>query len=153
MEADDNGEQGAGAVEGRGILNNEEATFQMVNRFMGVLTGFTVIAVAMSFGVYFVKQTDVLRVFISATLGWGGYLFAHYSATGKFIHQKQRQHTLPSDWKKVVGGCYGILNIAAGMAIWAVSLNIENITAMILGSFLFLLGYLIAHYEFTGDML
>lgn len=137
----------------RSVLLDTEATFRLVNKLMGVLTGFALIAVAMSFGMYYVKQEDVIRVFISTTLGWAGYLFAHYSATGKFIHQGKHQHTLPSDWKKILGGTYGILQITAGIAIWVIALSQEDLLTMILGSFVALLGYLIAHQEFTGDVL
>jgi hypothetical protein len=135
------------------LLQDSEALFNLVKKFTGVMTGFAVIAVSISFGLYYARQEDVIRVLVAATLGWSGYLFAHYMATGKFIHQQQDQRILPNDLRSIVGGIYGILMITAGIAIWAVSFRQQAFITMILGLFLALLGYLIAHYKFTGDIL
>ncbi len=153
MTEDETIEQRTAWEEQTPLIQDPEAIFNLVKRFTGVMTGFILIAVAISFGMHYVREEDVIRVFISVMIGWSGYLFSHYMATGKFIHQRQHQHLLPSDPKKILGGIYGILMIAAGIAIWAVSINQNDLIAMILGMYLSLLGYLIAHYDFTGDLL
>lgn len=135
------------------VLQEPDVLFAMVKRAIGLVIGISVVAVSMSFGMFYVQHERFLEVFISATLGWSGYLFAHYSATGKFIHQQQDQHLFPSSTRKILGGIAGILVLTAGITIWAISLQQGDRITGLLGSGVFLAGYIIAHYEFTGDLL
>ncbi len=134
-------------------LYDTETLFDIARRTAGLIIGMSVVAVAMSFGMFYVQQERFLEVFISATLGWSGYLAAHYAATGKFIHQRQEQHVLPQSSRKILGGISGVLILTAGIAIWAISLQQGDRLTSVLGALIFLAGYTIAHYEFTGDLL
>lgn len=134
-------------------LQDPDTMFDIVKKSAGLIVGLSVVAVAVSFGFYYVQREHTLNVFISSTLGWAGYLFAHYSATGKFIHQKQSQHLLPKSTRNILGGIFGILILTAGLSIWALALQQSDILTTILGAMIFLAGYTIAHYEFTGDIL
>lgn len=134
-------------------LEDPEKTFQQVKKAVGVFTGISVAAVSASFGMYYVQHNDVLRVFLSAMLGWSGYLGAHYAATGKFIHQKSEQHLIPKSKRNIFGGILGIIIVTGGITVWAISMGQADALFGVVGAYLFLIGYLIAHYEFCGEIL
>lgn len=138
---------------GQPLLNDTDRLFSIVSRAVGVILGMLVVAVATSFALFYVRQDETISVFAASTLAWFGYLFAHYAATGRFIDQRPEQHMFPSSRHKIIAGVVGVLVVTAGVTIWIVSLGRGDLVFSIVGACIFLLGYLIAHYEFTGELL
>lgn len=135
------------------IVEDEERAYELVRTLVGLFIGTSVIASATTFTLFYVQRNRLPEVFVSSLLAWAGYLFAHYSVTGKLLHQRVEQRVLPTDPRRVVGGVLGACLLAAGLAIAAMALGQDDVTATVLGIAIFFLGYVISHYELTGQAL
>lgn len=135
------------------LLDDPIALFNLTRKILGILSGLVVVAVGISFTMFHVYNNQPINVFVSIMLAWSGYLFAHYVATGKFIHQKQEQHLLPHSHRKLAGSLFGVLILVAGATIWIFSWIHADVLTTILGVMTMLIGYLITHYELTGELL
>lgn len=135
------------------IVEDEEKAYELVRTMVGLFIGTSVIASATTFTLIYVQRGRLPEVFVSALLAWAGYLFTHYSVTGKLIHQRVEQRIIPTDPQRIAGGIFGASILAAGLAIAAMALGSNDVPATVLGVAIFFLGYVISHYELTGQAL
>lgn len=135
------------------VVEDEEKAYELVRTLVGLFIGTSVIASATTFTLVYVQRGRLLEVFVSVLLAWAGYLFAHYSVTGKLLHQRVEQRVIPADPRRLAGGIGGVLVLAAGLTVAAMALGRGDIPATAIGIAVFFLGYVISHYELTGQVL
>lgn len=135
------------------ILEDPEKTFSLVKTSGGMLTGAILIATGATFAMHYVEQGEPINVYLSTLLAWSGYLFAHYVATGKFIHQRKHQHVVPHNLRNILGGIFGILMLIAGVTVSILAGAQGDLLVTIAGIVIGFTGYLISHVEFCGELL
>ncbi len=135
------------------VMTDPDTAFTLVKQVTGIGIGISISSVSFSLTVIFVQQGRTAPVFVALALFWGGYLLAHYTATGKVIHQAGSHTALPTDRRKAVLAVLGVTLLLAGITavpLPAASGDIATTSAAVLVA---ATGYLMAHYGFTGDLL
>lgn len=139
--------------EAKEIIRSPEAAFEAVKKLTGLVIGLSIASTSFTFAMRFVLEGDTPMIFGSLALFWGGYLFAHYAATGKVIHQKGKGKKLPGDRLKAVLAVGGIVLILAGLTFFPVPVIRGEIARASLALLVSASGYVLAHYGFTGSLL
>lgn len=125
-------------------------------RFLGI--GTITLAIAYFFAKGVLSASDganVQTVFAYGVPTWGGYLFAHYLATGNVIDEggDSRDFHLPAETKRrffvVIGSIMMVIAIPTGIyGMHTTSLPITALAVLI-----FLTGYYTAHYSISSQIL
>lgn len=101
------------------------------------------------------RGESIATVFVYALVAWGGYLLAHYYATGQFIDPGSvtREFELPdrTEYRVAIAGGSCLLVVAVPVGIYGMHLDSLLVTGS--GVTTFLTGYYITHYAMSGDML
>lgn len=135
------------------IMEDPEEAFQAVRKATGIAIGLTIAGAATSLGLFHVNRGGRVEVFLAAALFWIGYLFAHYTATGKLIHQRSAggSHSLGRRDRYLTG--IGILLALTGATMMPLAVARGDIpgtaVAVIVGG----IGYILAHYGLTGTLM
>ncbi|MDY6768949.1 MAG: hypothetical protein SVW02_02470 [Candidatus Nanohaloarchaea archaeon] len=134
-------------------LNDPEQAFSWIKRLSGLAIGLSVSSVSFAFAVTYVQQGSTVLVFAALALFWSGYLFAHYTATGKLIHQGGSGEKLPGTRFRDALAVIGILLILSGITVMPYPVVEGDLVKMSLAGLTAGVGYVIAHYGFTGDLM
>lgn len=135
------------------FLKDPERSFELVKKLTGLSIGLSVASVSFSMTVTFVHQGDFMMVFASLALFWSGYVFAHYTSTGTLIHQSGEGDTIPEGRIQAFMAFAGILLILAGMSAVPYPAVRGDVLGTSVAALVTALGYVSAHYGFTGDPL
>ncbi|MFB6294923.1 MAG: hypothetical protein ABEI97_04135 [Candidatus Nanohaloarchaea archaeon] len=135
------------------VVTDPDAAFDLVTTVTGVGIGLSISSVSFALTAVFLQRGSTTLVFPALALFWAGYLFAHYAATGKVIHQGGGGTTLPSDRSKAVMAVAGVLMLLVGITTFPLpaargDIPLASLTVLVAG-----VGYVVAHYGFTGDPL
>lgn len=141
-------EQLAAAVDR--IVTDPDAAFAAVKQVTGVGIGLSIASVSFALATVYVQRTAIAPLFAALALFWSGYLFAHYAATGKLIHQGGEGTALPADRRRAVLAVGGVLLLLAGLTALPLPAARGNIAATSLTALTAGVGYVVAHYGFTG---
>lgn len=105
------------------------------------------------FAARFALQDAFLHVFGSVALCWSGYLFAHYTATGTFVHGPGRGKKQPSDTAEAAAAVAGVFLVLAGLTLLPFALIHGNVVTASASTFTAFLGYILSHYGLTRDII
>lgn len=116
---------------------------------------------ATAIGLIWAKQGLLYHSFAASIMLWSGYLWAHKSATGKFIDGAEALHedegydnkVLPRRRNEFIGVSSGALVLVSGIVIGAPGIKHENLFLTSFAAILFMSGYIIAHYSATKELL
>lgn len=134
-------------------LDDPEYVFTVARKGLGLLVGLSVASVSFGFGIIFLRQGRTGLVFASALLFWSGYLFAHYTTTGKLIHQRGEGGELPRERSRELLALTGILLVLAGITALPFPV-VEGDTVMAsLAAATAGIGYIMAHLGLTGSLM
>lgn len=135
------------------FLDDPDQVYETAKRLTGAVIGLSVAGVSFALAMVSVYRGDTLAVFAALALFWSGYLFAHYTATGKFIHQPGGGRVLPEN--RVAGGIavIGVLLLLAGLTALPFPAVRGDLMGASLAGLTAALGFLLSHYGFTGDLL
>lgn len=119
------------------------------------------ISVTSAAGFIWAREGLIYQAFGASVVAWIGYLYAHKSATGKFIDGGVYEHeeegydnkVLPRRRNEFVGVSAGSLVLISGMVISAPGIKHGHIGLTTFGAVLFFSGYVIAHYSATKELL
>ena len=96
-------------------------------------------------------------LFVSSLAVWLSYLAAHKTAEGKFVdglEDKGKDPKMtPKNSVEYAGSAVGFLILVLGMGIGSVGLGTLTFPTVLVGSTLFLTGYVVAHLSTTGELL
>ena len=107
---------------------------------------------------WFSVSGNVDRLFVSSLVMWLSYLSAHKTSEGTFVDGLETSEgkdpkMTPNNSVEYVGSITGFAVLASGMALGSIGLGNEFFPHLLLGSGLFLTGYVIAHISTTGEVL
>lgn len=121
-------------------------------KVLGLFTGFSLSSLALIRGYYFLVSGEHVFAYISAFLGWAGYLVAHYLVTGTLIDERAGEKDLGNGERLWVLGT-GAVFFVSGISSLIAFLNARNTVASYLGIMAMFAGYTVIHYESTGRLL
>lgn len=125
---------------------------EKMKKGLGLFTGFSLSSLALTRGYYFLVSEQYVFAYISAFLGWTGYLIAHYAVAGTLIDDRAGEKDLGNSERLWVLGAGSTLFVA-GIASVIAFLNSQNILASYLGLMAMFTGYVVIHQESTGRLL
>ncbi|MDY6766283.1 MAG: hypothetical protein SVW77_02850 [Candidatus Nanohaloarchaea archaeon] len=135
------------------VLTEPETAFDTVKKLTGLGIGMSVASVSFALATTFVQRGNATMMFVSLALFWSGYLFAHYTATGKIIHQGGSGRKIPESRVRAVLAVAGILLLLASITAIPLPAVQGDAVHTALAGLTAGLGYVMAHYGFTGDPL
>ncbi|MDY6766452.1 MAG: hypothetical protein SVW77_03725 [Candidatus Nanohaloarchaea archaeon] len=137
----------------RRVGNDPDAVFAAVKQGTGVVIGLAVASVSLALATVYVRQSAAAPLFASLALFWSGYLFAHYAASGKIIHQTGEGTKLPDSRRSAVLAVAGVLLLLAGVTAAPLPAARGDIPLTSFTVLIAAFGYVMAHYGFTGHTL
>ncbi len=135
------------------FLGDPDRVYDAAKMVLGVVTGLSVAGVSFGLAMVAVYRGSTVSVFGALALFWSGYLFAHYAATGKVIHQRGEGKVLPKSRFRAVAAVVGVLLLLAGLTGLPFPAVRGDMAGASLTGLTAAFGFLIAHYGFTGDLL
>jgi hypothetical protein len=88
----------------------------------------------------------------AAALAWVSYLLIHRSETGTFIDPRKEEKTLPEHDENWIRLIFSATLFASGMIYGATGVSSGNFPQAFTGAALLLIGYFIAHFEFSDHI-
>ncbi len=110
-------------------------------------------SIAIAWGLLSAKQGRPITTFFSLLIGWGGYLLAHYTETGRAIDPRQNEPALPLERDEVILAGIGVITLLAGIGTAALGISSTNLPITSTGIVALMAGYLLAHYAMTDLLL
>ncbi|MFB6167101.1 MAG: hypothetical protein ABEJ62_02465 [Candidatus Nanohaloarchaea archaeon] len=135
------------------VLKDPEEAWNAVKKITGVSIGVSIASVSLSFTVHYVRYGRPMQVFLASLLFWVGYLFAHYSATGKLLHQVQEGQILSGSRRENLAAIFGVLLLLVGTTGIPFAASQGRIFYTTLSALVAALGYLLAHRGLTGQLM
>ncbi|MFB6294369.1 MAG: hypothetical protein ABEI97_01285 [Candidatus Nanohaloarchaea archaeon] len=122
------------------------------SRAIGFAVSIVVATLSLSSAYLWGSNGMALATFAAATVGWTGYLFAHYFCVGEFMDgvPEAKRPTTPTQ--------LGVFLLGSGILVTGIivgSVGVRGDVAYIThgGATLFTTGYMAAHYAATGTLL
>ena len=126
----------------------------------GGIAALAATAVFLAFTAVLSKTGGPLLVFLFSFLTWSSYLVSHKLLEGKFVdgkpvaeNDKKTPGMRPRKTVEAAGIAFGGALFISGMVIGAKGVNAVSFLITAGGAFLFIAGYVIAHFSATGDLL
>lgn len=116
---------------------------------LGVLTGLATTSYALAD--LFLSASNGLygRSVIMALVAWISYVSIHYVETGRFVDPRIEEKKLPESDRNWMMLLVAAFLFSAGMSAGSVGVARENIVLASSGAASLIIGYFLAHYEFT----
>ena len=106
------------------------------------------------------RSGNTPRVFVYMLLTWISYMISHKAAVGKFIDGKETseedgkdEKMAPKDLVENTGFLLGSVLFISGMITGAYGLHLLQRPLTVLGSVVFIMGYVVSHQSTTGELL
>jgi len=123
--------------------------------FVGFVFFMSLSAVGLANIAFWSFKGNTLFAFLSVFVGWTNYLFAHYMSEGKFIdgNEEDQDHKMrPGKKEEAFGIVLGTIILVSGMGIGVHALRESNLIFTIGAALLFHIGYVVAHYSATREL-
>ncbi|MDY6770472.1 MAG: hypothetical protein SV186_00780 [Candidatus Nanohaloarchaea archaeon] len=134
-------------------MTQTSQSYNSKKRALGFYGGLAGLSISIAWGLLAAKQGHPLQAWTSMTIAWSGYLVSHYAETGRCIDPKYREPQVPEDTSNISGSLIGIVTLLIGVIVAANGLHSTDFLLTVLGSTLFVAGYMIAHHSMTDLLL
>lgn len=108
---------------------------------------------------WFTISGELFNLFVSSLAIWLSYLSAHKTSEGAFVDgldssvEGKDPKMTPKNSVEYIGSITGFAVLASGMGIGSIGLGRNLFALVLVGSSLFITGYVIAHISTTGELL
>lgn len=95
---------------------------------------------------------EILSAVIFSGLSWVSYLIIHYVETGVLIDSRENEKVLPDGDRNWLHLALSTVFFSVGMVLGAHGVTNERFLQSMIGASVLLLGYFVAHFEFSDNI-
>lgn len=122
------------------------------------LAGSLSISIFLALAALEARKGNPRLVFIYTLFSWTSYMISHKAAVGQYIDDKEsikevKKGFAPKEVAEHKGFLLGSTLFISGMTLGAYGLHLLSRPLTLLGSIVFITGYVVAHYSTTGELL
>lgn len=120
-----------------------------LDRIAKTVSGFVVLSFSLAALFINAKKGLILESVVPSFTSWLGYLLIHWSETGQIIDRPKKERELPESEKSWTSLVVSAVLFSLGMAFGSYGVFTEHIFIASAGAGTLLVGYFIAHLQFS----
>lgn len=121
-------------------------------RVVKTVTGFLVLSFSLAALFITAKNGSVPKAVALAFTSWLGYILIHWSETGQIIDKPKKERKLPESERSWTALVVSAMLFALGMAFGSYGVFSEHLLIASTGAGTLLIGYFIAHLQFSDHV-